>query len=82
MGYRFRFTSDDEIFDEEREAYAIIERFKPGVAVQVYYDPGNPADATLTGTYKLSVYGIIVSLIFVVLALGFAIPAYSSLYLA
>lgn len=70
VGYRLRFTADNpELFADEQEASALIAPFKPGEPVQVYYEPTNPENATLRNTYKLSVSGIVYSLIFGVLAL-------------
>ena len=68
--------SDGVFFDTEVEARAEISNFRSGMTVRVYYDPDDPANATLMRTYKLLIFDIVIFLGIGALAALFAYWTY------
>ncbi|MFN0058751.1 MAG: DUF3592 domain-containing protein [Planctomycetota bacterium] len=76
VGDRLRFTSDyPELLADEQQAAALVAPFQAANSVEVYYEPSDPADATLKPTYRLSISGIIYSLICSTIGLSIAMFA-------
>ena len=67
------YTSDREYFGIPVAGRDCVAAYSKGQAVNVYYEPSDPAEAVLdTGSYSSSRFGVVVGLIFT----GFAVFGY------